>query len=344
MKTALYSRHVALGAKMVDFSGWEMPLQYSGILEEALHVRKAAGVFDVSHMGRIVITGKESEPFLDYLSTNQIAGKKEHSATYTVWCNSNGGAVDDGIVYKEDAEHFFVIVNAANRLKDHAHFLEQSKKFAVKIEDRFQEEGILAIQGPQALSLLQQIVPAARDVKPMHFIIQNQLILSGTGYTGAGGCEVFAPNQRIVALWDALLEAGALPVGLGARNVLRLEKGYALYGHEISDTIAPTESIAAWTVKVEKGDFLGKAALLKLKNPRHAFGIVMAEKGIARDGYEVYDQNQKIGFVTSGTFSPHLERGIALILTEKPLKAGDEVSVMIRNKQAAAKVVSLPFL
>ena len=176
----------------------------------------------------------------------------------------------------------------------------------------------------------------------MHFLSLDQMIIAGTGYTGAGGCEIYAPAEKIIALWDALITLGLTPAGLGARDVLRLEKGYALYGHELSDTIAPTESVAAWAVKLDKPVFLGKNELLKFT--RHEFGIELVEKGIARDGYEVYDQKTKIGFVTSGVYSPNLEKSIAIVLSQKTLKIGSEVTVLIRNKHTLAKVVPLPFI
>lgn len=344
MRTPLYGRHVQLGAKIVDFAGWEMPLQYSSILLESRQVRQEAGIFDVSHMGRISIEGKDSEKFLDYLSTNLIAGKKELSATYTVWCSQNGGAVDDLIIYKIDSEHFFVICNAANREKDFAHLVKESKPFDVTLKDHFEREGIIAVQGPLALPLVQKIIPEVKDLKPMRFLRLNNLIVAGTGYTGAGGCEIYAPQEKIIELWDAFTNSGVIPAGLGARDALRLEKGYALYGHELSDEIAPTESVAAWAVRLEKPTFLGKEALLNLKNKRSQWGILLEDKAIARAGHEVYLEGKKIGTVTSGTFSPTLERGIAIVLSEIPLTAGSEVTVPIRNKHAKAKVATLPFV
>ncbi len=341
MRTALFDRHVLLGAKIVDFAGWEMPLQYTGILQESRNVRHKAGIFDVSHMGRIKISGQESEKFLDYLSTNQIAGKKNGSATYTVWCRADGTSIDDLIVYKIDQEHFFVICNASNRQKDYSHLLQESAPFDVVIEDCFEGEGIIAIQGPAALPLVEKVIPEVGGLKPMRFLSLDNLIVAGTGYTGEKGCEIYAPQEKIVELWDAFIGLGITPAGLGARDALRLEKGYALYGHELSDSIAPTESVAAWTVKFDKS-FLGKDALLALKNPRSEWGIVL--EAIARADHEVYDQGAKIGTVTSGTFSPTLEKGIAIILADKPLKLNSEVTVLIRNKQIPAKVVPLPFL
>lgn len=343
MRTALFERHVQLGAKIVDFAGWEMPLQYSTILQEVKQVRENAGLFDVSHMGRILISGPDSEKFLDFLSTNRISGKKDKSATYTVWCHPNGGSIDDLIVYRIDAEHFFVICNAANCVKDHAHLIEQSKNFDVIIEECFQKEGILALQGPKSLSFLEKIIPEVADLKPMKFLQHGSLIVAGTGYTGAGGCEIYASNEKIIELWDALIDLGVPPIGLGARDVLRLEMGYALYGHELSDTIAPTESIAAWSVKLDKPTFLGKEALLT-RNKRCEWGLTLEEKGVAREGYEVHHQDQKIGTITSGTYSPTLEKSIAIVLADKPLPPGTEVTVLIRGKPTLAKVASLPFI
>lgn len=341
MKTALYERHQALGAKMVDFNGWEMPIQYKGIIAEHHTVRNAVGMFDVSHMGRIVIEGEDAEAFLDFLSTNKIAGKPDFSATYTVWCNSQGGTVDDVIVYKKDNRHFFVIVNAGNRQKDLEHLLIQRKQYRVTIQDKFKEEGILAIQGPFALETFAKLVPEVKDLKPMHFMIHGEMILSGTGYTGSGGLEVYAPHQKIVELWDQLIALGVEPIGLGARDTLRLEMGYALYGHELSDTISAKESVSAWTVKNKH--FLGKEAA-ENKNLRHAYGIILADKGIAREGYLVFKDGKEIGKVTSGTLSPTLNKAIALVLVEGNYALGDSVDIQIRQNHVKAHIVELPFL
>lgn len=345
MRTALYERHVALGAKIVPFAGWEMPLHYPrGILHEHHAVRNAAGLFDVSHMGRISIDGPDAEAFLEYLSTNRVAGKSNLSTTYTVWANEQGGSVDDLIVYKQDPNHFFVIANASNREKDLAHLKQHSQRFHVSIRDCYREEGILALQGPLAMPLIKNLIPEASALTPHHFLMAQDLILSGTGYTGSGGCEIFAPTSRIHTLWDQLLDNGAEPTGLGARDTLRLEMGYALYGHELSESISPTESIAAWTVKWDK-DFLGKKAMEKLEpGKRRAYGVGLHEKGIAREGYPVWKGDRQIGSVTSGGFAPSLNQAIALILVEDHLSEGDIVSIQIRNQRAEAKVMPLPFL
>lgn len=270
MKTGLYARHVALGAKIVEFAGWQMPLQYQGILAEHHAVRQAVGLFDVSHMGRIKVSGPDAERLLEYVSTNRISGKPAGSATYTVWCYPHGGSVDDVIVFKVDDAHFFVIVNAANRDKDLIHLITQSElqRCDVKIEERFSGAGILALQGPAAEPLLARFIPQVTTLKAMHFLSlsdREEHYVSRTGYTGAGGFEIYASETRILEWWDKFLDKGKeyhlQPAGLGARDTLRLEMGFALYGHELSDTISPIESVSSWTVKWNKPDFLGKEAL-----------------------------------------------------------------------------------
>lgn len=354
MRTALYGRHVALGAKIVDFCGWQMPVQYHGIIPEHTSVRNAAGIFDVSHMGRVKVFGPDAERFLDYLSTNIIAGKPDLSATYTVWPNAQGGCVDDVIVYKQSAEQFFVIVNAGNRQQDLDHLIQESKAFDVKIEDCYSGEGILAIQGPNARKIVSATFPEASGLKHMHFCpvqyADNDAFLSATGYTGEDGFEIYAPDSVIVALWDRWLDEGKplglVPVGLGARDTLRLEMGYALYGHEISETIAANESVSGWTVKWKKTQFLAKKILEELeKSPqkRLEYGLILIEPGIARAGYEVFKDNKPIGHVTSGTQSPTLNQAIAIVLVTNNLHPNEIVEVQIRQNRCKAKVVPLPF-
>lgn len=340
---------------MVEFCGWEMPIQYKGIIQEHMAVRQHAGIFDVSHMGRINVEGSDAEAFLDYLSTNKITGKQDGSATYTVWCDEKGMCVDDLIVYRESSSKFFVIVNAGNRQKDLKHIQNYAKDWKVQITDRYQEDGIVSIQGPRAEELVISQFPEAGDVKPMHFTSTyyhgDRIILSRTGYTGAGGFEIYAPNEAIVKLWDQFFEAGKEvgiePIGLGARDTLRLEKGYALYGHELSELIAPTESVSAWTVKRDKGEFLGKEALEVLEkqsSKRNEYGIVLEDKGVAREGYAVLSGGQVIGKVTSGTFSPSLNRAIAIVLVERNFKEGDSVDIQIRQNLCHGTISKLPFL
>ena len=354
MKTCLYDRHVSSGAKMVDFCGWDMPIQYTGIIQEHQAVRHKVGIFDVSHMGRILIEGPEAEKFLDYLSTNKITGKKALTATYTLWCHENGGCVDDVIVYKKDNTHFFVIVNACNREKDLQHLKDESASFKADILPLF-SDGILAVQGPHAGSLMQKIFPEALAIEHMHFkplqVMGKEIILSATGYTGESGYEIYGPGDIIVRLWDRLHEEGKpfgiQPIGLGARDTLRLEKGYALYGHELSDTILASETVSSWTIKWEKSTFLGKAALEnseKSSKKRYEYGMMLVDKGIAREGYSVFKEKKLIGKVTSGTFSPSLNKSIAIVLVQEELKPGELVDVQIRQNLLEAEIIELPFL
>lgn len=354
MKTALYDRHVALGAKMVSFAGWEMPIQYQGIIAEHRAVREDVGLFDLSHMGRIAVEGEGAIPLIDFLSTNQMQGKKDGSATYTVWCDEKGMSIDDLIVYQIDPSHLFVVANAANRVKDLAHIQTQAdKQYTVNIDSAYEREGILALQGPQAGPLLSTFIPEAGALKPMHFIYlpNEEIYISRTGYTGAGGYELFGPADRMVTWWDLLLDKGRKwkiqPIGLGARDLLRLEMGFALYGHELSEEIAPTESVSAWTVKMDKPAFLGKDALKEIEKngkKRFAYGLASLDKGIARQGCEVFLRDEAIGVVTSGTYSPTLGRSISLILVRTPLRQGEEVIVKVRQTFHHAQVVELPFV
>ncbi len=355
MKTALYEKHLARSAKITDFGGWEMPLQYKGALYEQRAVREAVGLFDVSHMGRIIIQGVDAEKLLDLLSTNKISGKPDFSATYTTWCLATGGCVDDLIVYRYHLQKFFIIVNAGNRQKDLAHLKKYAENFNVEIIDQYDNDGILALQGPNAVPLMQQIFPAVQTLKPMNFMElpfeDGTLIISATGYTGAGGYEIYATNKFILTLWDLFLSEGSKfgiePVGLAARDILRLEMGYALYGHELSESIAPIESVAAWAVKMDKPDFIGKEALVELSNrssKRFQQGLLLLDPGVIREGYPVFKDGQEIGTITSGGFSPSLNRSIAIALINEKLAPGQHVEVAIRKNLCQAEVVPLPFI
>lgn len=355
MRTGLYEKHLALGAKMVDFSGWEMPIQYQGIVHEHMVVREKVGVFDVSHMGRLFVRGQDAEALLDFLSTNKVAGKANGSATYTVWSSEEGRSVDDVIIYRRGSEDFFVVVNAGNRQKDLEHLLSYAKDYRVEVTTRYDEDGILAIQGPHSAKVLESLFPEISSLKFMHFadveLEGKPVVVSCTGYTGSLGYEIYAGHQVLVNLWDQLMilgkEWGIEPVGLGARDTLRMEMGFALYGNELGDQIAATESVSSWTVKLKKLDFLGKEALLQLeKNPRKRsqHGIVLLDKGVPRSGYEVFKGEKPVGKVTSGTFSPCLHQGIAIVSAQERLALDEEVFVHIRNHMVPARVVALPFV
>lgn len=354
MKTALFDSHLSLHAKIVDFCGWEMPLYYTSMTQEHLNVRKNGGIFDLSHMGLIYVEGPQAEKFLNYLCTNEIANKKPGTATYTLLCSEQGACLEDLIVYRENEERFFLVVNACNRQKVLTHLHHYAPNYTVTVYDRFQEEGILAVQGLAAPHLFSEQFPEVKTLSQKHFISarfeNKQIILAATGYTGEKGVEIFVPNELIVPLWDHLLEGGRKlgiqPAGLGARDTLRLEMGYALYGHEIDETIFPTESIAAWTVQLSKTDFLGKKPLIALENSgkkRKEVGVILQEKGIARAGYPVFKEGKAIGKVTSGAFAPSLNKSIALVLLERNLHEGDSVDIEIREKKIIAEIVKLPF-
>ncbi len=353
MKTALYDHHVALGARMVDFAGWEMPVSYQGVVAEHMAVRQAAGIFDVSHMGRIIIKGPDAETVLDYASTNAITGKADGTATYAVWPTEDGGCVDDTIVYRRSEGDYFTVANASNRDKDLAHIRKLAEGRDVEITTGYDTEGILAVQGPNAMAVVRAVFPGDWRIKNFHFSPMNyagvEVLLSRTGYTGSGGFEIIAPNSVVVKLWEHLLasgqEHGLVPVGLGARDTLRLESGYALYGHELSDTVAANESVSSWTIKW-KHDFHGRKAMLELEESgrkRTQYGIVLLDKGVPREGCPVLVKDQEVGVVTSGTFSPCLDQGIAVIMVQESLADGDEVYVQIRQRRIKAQVVKMPF-
>lgn len=348
MKTILYDRHVELGAKIVDFAGWQMPIYYTSVIKEHLAVRNAVGLFDVSHMGIIDVTGIDAGALLDYLSTNQILGKEKHTAIYTVFPLETGSTVDDVIIYCEDETHYFVVVNASNRQKSLNHLKYHATNYKVHIQDRFLEDGILALQGPNALNLISPLFLEAKNLKKMHFIPVHyhgqKIILSRTGYTGELGFEIYAKNHLILELFDWLLNEGKpfgiLPIGLGARDTLRLEMGYSLYGHELSESIMASESLSSWTIKWNK-KFIGKQAMVESK--RNEYGVII-ENGIARENYDVYKNGNLIGHVTSGNYSPILQKAIAIILVDDKLNVNDTVEIKIRDRLVLAVVTKLPFI
>lgn len=353
-RTPLYDIHKSLGAKIVDFSGWEMPLQYQGIIAEHQAVRNAAGLFDVSHMGVIDIEGLGAVDLLQSLSTNDLSNKADGTATYTVWCNDKGGVIDDLIVYKKSANHFFVVANASNRYNDLEHLLKYSRGKDVTVTERFDSGGILALQGPASTAILQTIFPEAAKLAPMHLLSstyhEKPVDIARSGYTGETGYEIFAPNEVLVPLWKEIMLAGAShgiqPTGLGARDTLRLEMGYALYGHELDAHINPAESVSAWTIK-SSHPFLGSDSIKAIEHSpkkRYQYGVTMVDPRIARQGYEVYLGDKKIGVVTSGTFSPTLQHAIAIVLVDTKLHPDDIVTIEIRNTRCRAKVGKLPFL
>jgi len=359
-KTPLNQVHRELGARMVDFGGWDMPVQYSGVIEEHLAVRQAAGLFDVSHMGEVEVRGANALAFIQQLTINDAAKLVDGQVQYSAICYPEGGVVDDVTLYRFSGAHFLFCVNASNIEKDFAWMqkvLRESALTDVTLTNRSSEFAQIALQGPKSVAILAELTDVSLDgLAYYHFcegaVAGEQMIISRTGYTGEAGFELYLPASVAVAVWQKLMAAGAphglLPIGLGARDTLRLEKGYALYGHELSRDISPLEAGLAWITKLDKGDFVGKAALVAQKAagvPRRRVGLVMEERGIPREGYPLFAGDREVGFVTSGTMSPTLKLGIALALVE-PATAGldGELEVAVRNRRMRARVVRPPFV
>ncbi len=347
--TPLHGRHRDLGAKLVEFGGFEMPLQYAGILDEHRAVRGAAGVFDVSHMGEVWVAGPQALDFLQFLLPNDVAKLAVGRALYSCMCYPDGGTVDDLLVYRLD-DGYLLVVNAANAEKDVAWIAKQAAGFDVETADVGARYGQLAVQGPQAEAALARALPVALDGIG-YFAFQqaeafgHRVLVSRTGYTGEDGFEVYAPPEATVKLWDALIEAGVRPIGLGARDSLRFEACLSLYGHELERDISPIEAGLGWTVKDKTNDFLGKAVLLAQKQnpPRRLAGLRLVEPGVARQGYAVKLDGRVIGAVTSGMKGLSVEAFLALALVDERLEVGRLVEVDVRGKPKRAEVVPMPF-
>lgn len=358
-RTALYDKHVSLGAKMVPFAGFEMPVQYSGVTEEHFAVREKAGIFDVSHMGQFFIEGAGAKDLLQYVGTNDVTALEDGKAQYTCLPNGNGGIVDDLIVYKMADEKYFVVVNASNIDKDWNHIQKYNEKFGAKMTNASDEMSLLAIQGPKATEILQKLTDVNLSEIPYYnFTVGSvagvpEVIISNTGYTGSGGFEIYFKNESAEKLWDEISAAGEaeglVPCGLAARDTLRLEKGFCLYGNDINDTTSPLEAGLGWITKLDKGDFVDSDFLKKQKEEgitRKLVGFEMQEKAIPRHDYPVVDaEGNVIGKVTSGTMSPMKKIGVGLAYVAKPhFKVGSDIFIQIRNKNIPAKVVKVPFV
>lgn len=357
-KTALYDKHVSLGAKMVPFAGFEMPVQYSGVTLEHFAVREKVGIFDVSHMGQFFVEGSSAKDLLQFVTTNNVDSLENGKAQYTCLPNGNGGIVDDLIVYQMSPERFFVVVNASNIEKDWNHISKYNEKFGAKLTNASDEMSLLAIQGPNATETLQKLTDTPLSEIPYyHFTVGKiagieEVIISNTGYTGSGGFEIYFKNENAVKLWDAISEAGEefglIPCGLASRDTLRLEKGFCLYGNDIDDTTSPLEAGLGWITKFDK-DFVDKERFAKQKEDgikRKLVGFEMQERAIPRHDYLVVDaEGNEIGKVTSGTMSPMKNVGIGLAYVAKDfIKVGTDIFIQIRNKNISAKVVKLPFV
>jgi len=359
-KTVLNQVHHQSGARMVEFGGWEMPVQYAGVIAEHLAVREHAGLFDVSHMGEIVVTGPQAFDFLQYATINDVAALADGQVQYTALCYPAGGVVDDLTLYRFSAEKFLLCVNAANTDKDFD-WLQQllvNSTFAdLKLVNRSPEFAQLALQGPVAEKILAKLTGTELSAIKYYWFAEGEVagvptIISRTGYTGEDGFELYCPTDEGVKLWQALMRAGEpeglTPAGLGARDTLRLEKAYALYGHEITADILPLEARLAWITKLDKGDFVGREALLTAKKDglkRKLIGLRLIDSGVPREGYQVCCDNKEVGVVTSGTMSPCLKKGIALALIEAAVADGKQpLQIAIRKRQVATERVALPFV
>lgn len=358
-KTPLYEEHVKLGGNVVEYAGWYLPIQYTGLIPEHEAVRNAVGLFDVSHMGEITVKGKDALAFVNYLMTNDITKIVDNQVIYTFMCYPHGGVVDDLLVYRFSEDDLYLVVNAANSDKDFAWIMEQKGDFEVEVENVSDSVGEVAIQGPLAQKTLQKLTDFDLS-KVGFFYLQRDVLIDGvncmisrTGYTGEDGFEVYSDNEGIVKVWNSILEAGKefgiLPTGLGCRDTLRFEASLPLYGHEISEEINPLEAGFKYFVKLDKPeDFIGKEELNKqwtegLK--RKLAGFELIGRGIAREGMEIYKDGEKIGHVTTGYMSPTLKKTIGNALIKAEFTALEtEIDIMIRNKPVKAKIISKKFL
>ena len=359
-RTHLYQFHRE-NAEITVFAGFEMPLWFKGIIPEHLAVRNSVGIFDITHMGRAIITGPDAEQFLNYVTTNNVQALAPLNAHYSLMCNEKGGIKDDFVLSRLERDKFLMVYNAANREKDYQWLKKNAEKFDVNIQDVSDNIAMFAVQGPKAQETLQKI--SSGDLSQIKRfkcgwteLSGTKVFISRTGYTGEDGFEIFVWDtplsnpDKAVKVWNTILEAGKefdiQPCGLGARDTLRLEAGLCLYGNDIDEETTPLEARLSFVVKFDKGEFIGKQALLKQREEgikKRRVGIVMIDRGIPRAKFEIYREEQKIGYVTSGTFSPLLRKGIAMGYVQKEhAKEETEITIKIRRKNAKAKIVKFP--
>ncbi|MEO1010202.1 MAG: glycine cleavage system aminomethyltransferase GcvT [Bacteroidota bacterium] len=355
--TALTETHKALGAKIVPFAGYNMPVSYEGVKVEHETVRNGIGVFDVSHMGEFLISGPRALDLIQKVSSNDASKLTIGKAQYSCLPNETGGIVDDLIIYRIKEEQYLLVVNAANIQKDWAHISKYNAEFNAAMRDISEDYSLLAIQGPKAVTAMQSLTSAnLSEIKFYNFVVADfagirHVIISATGYTGSGGFEIYCKNSEVQQIWDKVLEAGAnfgiKPIGLAARDTLRLEMGYCLYGNDINDTTSPIEAGLGWITKFTK-DFVNAEALQKEKEhgpKRKLIAFELDDRGIPRQGYDIVDgQGLKIGDVTSGTMAPSLGKGIGLGYVPIVFsKVGSKITIQIRKNRVPATVVKLPF-
>lgn len=358
-RTYLYNNHVKLGAKMVDFAGWDMPVQYTSIIEEHNNVRNNAGLFDVSHMGEIFVTGKDSLAYLQHLVPQDVAKLVDKKARYCQFTNEKGGIVDDLFVYKLEENRYLLVVNASRLEADHNWMLKNKGSYDVNIENKSDIYSMVALQGPKASDILEEAGIKKENQPRTMYIMETKLLnddvfVSRTGYTGEDGFEIIISNEKVSELWELLLEKGKkyniMPIGLGARDTLRLEAAMSLYGNELNENTTPVEASLSWSLDKEKTlDYIGKDIILnQLKNgtDKKLIAFKMTDRAIARHEYPIYYNNEEIGHVTSGCVAPFLGQNIGLgyIKTDKNLKINDTIQIMIRNKLYNAVITSKNFI
>lgn len=356
-KTPLYDEHVRLGGKIVDFAGWEMPVQYTGVIDEHLAVRRSAGLFDVSHMGQIEIAGKGAEALVQSLTTNDVKKMTDGRAQYSIFCNDRGTVIDDIIVYRFSPERYIIVVNASNAAKDFA-WVKKHERTDAKVSDLSNDFALIAFQGPMAAEILSGLteldLPSIGTYYHRTGSVAGKanVIVARTGYTGEDGFELFTSPKDAPSIWQALMERGkphgVCAAGLGARDTLRLEMKYSLYGHEITEETNPIEAGLGWVVKLDgPDDFIGKAAIAQVKKAglsRRLAGFRMTDRGIPRQGYPIIIDGKPSGIVTSGTMSPSLSVAIGIgYVPAGSEKIGNKISIDIRGQAREAVVVETPF-
>jgi len=344
-KTALYEEHIKLKAKMVDFNGWQMPISYSSIIQEHQQVKKSCGVFDVSHMGIIDIKGQDAQPLLIKLTVNDVESLSINQSHYTMMCDESGNILDDMICTKRE-DCYRLVVNCGNFDKIWTWIMKQIDVFGFNVELVHQNNtAIIAVQGPESMSVVQDLLGQEIDIKSFHVTDKSfknhPITISRTGYTGECGVEMFVNNNYAPEIWLRLLDLGVAPIGLGARDTLRIEAGLPLYGHEIYPGISPFDLGYGWIVKNRSNEFIGADIILQKKMAaKNMYGIIVNERMIPRQGCEVLD----VGYVTSGTFSPSLNSPMALVITDRKIDADSPVRINIRNREVSGKIVLLPFV
>ena len=354
-KTPLYDEHVKLGAKIVEFGGWSMPVYYSTLIDEHLTTRAKAGLFDICHMGEFFIEGKDAFKLIQGVITNDLSKLSDGKAFYSCICLENGGVADDLFVYRFNSEKFMIVVNAGNIDKDFRIFSGPKGGLDVAVVDKSNQTAKLDVQGPNAQEILQKLTEVDLSSLERFCFVEGKVncvdtIISRTGYTAEDGFELYFDASRAVEMWNKILEVGSefglKPVGLGARDTLRIEACYSLYGHELTEEINPLEAGVGFVVKLDKDNFVGKEALLKIKEDglkRKIVAFELIERGIPREHYEVYKNNEKIGYVTSGTMSPTFKTGLGMaFVNPEEASVDNEIDVKIRDKFYKAKIVERP--